>query len=95
MGHINDWECTSTGEITDSPWAGGSEAAHTWVWTCMWGSDPGPAHWASLGDMGYGICEASLHSILASTGSWTLKDDTLTVHNWGLIDDYEWNRFSR
>lgn len=95
MGHINDWSCTSTGELVENTWSEGPDDAHTWVWNCLWGSDPGPAHYASRGDMGYGICESSLHSILSTTGSWTLAGDTLTVHAWSLIDNYEWNRFSR
>ena len=95
MGHINDWECSPTGEMNVSPWSVGADGEHTWVWNCMWGSEPGPAHYASLGDMGYGMCESSLHSILATTGSWSLEGDTLTVHNWGLIDNYDWKRYKR
>jgi hypothetical protein len=42
--------------------------------------------------MGYGITEITLNTILSHTGSWTLEGDTLTVHEWRLIDDHDWKR---
>ena len=97
MEYINDInrESPPTGEQQKPPWAEGVAAEHTWVWNCMWGSPPGPAHYASLADMGYGITETILHTILAHTESWTLEGDTLIVHEWRLIDDHDRQLYSK
>ena len=87
VSHISDWECTSTGEVDIvDPTPIGDDAPQVWVWSCMWGSPPGPAHYASLGDMGYGITERALEGILSCPQTWTLMGNILTVHQWSLID---------